>query len=226
MLAGMIHTLTPAEMTLDELRAALTPLLPQEAAFDGWTDAALASAGRALGVPEDRARLAFPGGAVEMIDAWFAMIDLEMIAALPADRIAAMKIRDRIRAMVLARLEAAAPHREALRGALTILALPRNAAAGVRLGWRAADRMWRLAGDTATDLNHYTKRVTLAALYGATLLAWMDDDSEDWAETRAFLDRRIDGVMRFEKLKARFRSDPERRFSPVRLLGRLRYPAV
>jgi ubiquinone biosynthesis protein COQ9 len=226
MFAAMIEPLSPAEMTLDELRAALTPLLPQEAAFDGWTDEALASAGRALGVPEDRPRLAFPGGAVDMIDAWFGAVDLAMVAALPAEQIAAMKIRDRIRAMVLTRLEAVAPHREALRGALAVLALPQNAAHGVRLGWRAADRMWRLAGDTATDLNHYTKRATLAALYGATLLAWMDDDSEDWAETRGFLDRRIDGVMRIEKVKARFRSDPERRFSPIRLLGRLRYPAV
>jgi ubiquinone biosynthesis protein COQ9 len=226
MFAAMIEPLSPAEMTLDELRAALTPLLPQEAAFDGWTDEALASAGRALGVPEDRPRLAFPGGAVDMIDAWFGAVDLAMVAALPAEQIAAMKIRHRIRAMVLARLEAVAPHHEALRGALAVLALPQNAAHGVRLGWRAADRMWRLAGDTATDLNHYTKRATLAALYGATLLAWMDDDSEDWAETRGFLDRRIDGVMRIEKVKARFRSDPERRFSPIRLLGRLRYPAV
>ncbi|MDB5690906.1 MAG: rpsU-divergently transcribed protein [Sphingomonas bacterium] len=226
MFAAMIETLSPAEMTLDELRAALTPLLPQEAAFDGWTDAALESAARALGVPEDRPRLAFPGGAIDMIDAWFGAIDLEMVAALPPERIAAMKIRERIRAMVLVRIEAIGPHREALRGALAVLALPRNAAQALRLGWRAADRMWRLAGDTATDFNHYTKRATLAALYGATLLAWMDDDSEDWAETRAFLDRRIDGVMRFEKLKARFRGDPERRFSPVRLLGRLRYPAV
>jgi len=222
----MIDTLPPADMTLDELRAALIPLLPQEAAFDGWTDAALESAGRALGVPEDRARLAFPGGAVEMIDAWFGAVDLAMVAALPPERIAAMKIRDRIRATVLARLEAVGPYREALRGALAVLALPANAAHGVRLGWRAADRMWRLAGDTATDLNHYTKRATLAALYGATLLAWLDDDSEDWAETRGFLDRRIDGVMRIERVKARFRSHPERRFSPVRLLGRLRYPAV
>jgi ubiquinone biosynthesis protein COQ9 len=226
MLGLMTETLSPEDMTLDELRTALTPLLPQEAAFDGWTDAALVSAAHALGVPGDRARLAFPGGAIEMIDAWFAMIDLQMFAAVPPERIAAMKIRDRIRALVLARLEASAPYREALRAAFAVLARPDNAARAIRLGWRAADRMWRLAGDTATDFNHYTKRATLGALYMATLLAWMDDDSEDWAETRAFLDRRIDGVMRFEKLKAKLRPDPERLFSPSRFLGRLRYPAV
>lgn len=222
----MIQPLLPSEMTIDELRATLAPLLPQEAAFDGWGDGALASAARALDVPAERARLAFPGGAVEMIDAWFDSIDLQMAVALPAETLAAMKIRGRIRALVLARLEAAAPYREALRSALAVLARPDHAAMALRLGWRAADRMWRLAGDTATDFNHYTKRTTLAALYGATLLAWMDDDSEDWADTRAFLDRRIDNVMSFEKWKARLRPDPERHFSPTRFLGRLRYRAT
>ena len=216
----------PAEMTLDELRVALAPLVPEEAVFDGWGDKALAAAAARLGVPADRARLVFPGGAVEMIDAWFESIDLQMAAALPADVIATMKIRERIRSLVIARLEAVAPYREALRAALAILARPQHLARATRLGWRAADRMWRLAGDRATDLNHYSKRATLSALYGATVLAWMDDDSEGWTETRAFLDRRIDDVMRFEKLKARLRPDPVRRFSPTRFLGRLRYPTV
>ncbi len=225
MVPGMTDT-APSEMTLDELRLALAPLLPGEAAFDGWGEKALAAAAVSLGVPADRAMLAFPGGAIDMIDAWFASIDTAMVAALPTERIVAMKIRDRIRALVLARLDAAAPHREALRSALAVLARPDHALHGARLGWRAADAMWRLAGDRATDLGHYSKRATLAALYGATILAWMSDESEDWAETRAFLDRRIDGVMRVEKLKARLRPHPERHFSPARFLGRLRYPAV
>ena len=95
-----------------------------------------------------------------------------------------------------------------------------------KLGWRAADAMWRIAGDTATDLNHYTKRLTLSAVYGSTLLVWLDDESEGEADTRGFLDRRLADVMRIEKLKAQFRPDPERQFSVTRLLGRLRYPAT
>lgn len=222
----MTDPMLPNEMTLDELRAALAPLVPEAAAFDGWGDAALASAAAVLGVPADRAKLAFPGGAVDMIDAWFAHVDGAMADALPPERIAAMKIRDRIRALVLARLEAVAPYREALRRAFAILARPGNIARGAKLGWRAADAMWRLAGDRATDFNHYSKRATLAALYAATLMAWMQDDSADWAETRAFLDRRIDDVMRFEKLKGRLRPHPDRHFNPTRFLGRLRYPVA
>lgn len=217
--------IAPLDMTLDELRDALAPLLPAEAAFDGWSEVALAAAARSIGVPADRAMLAFAGGAVAMIDAWFGEIDRAMAAALPHDRLAAMKIRDRITALVLARIDAAAPYREALRRALAILAMPQNAAHGARLGWRAADAMWRLAGDDAAGFAHYTKRLSLGAVYGATLLAFLDDESEDQADTRAFLARRIDGVMRFEKLKARLKPDPDRHFSVARFLGRLRYPA-
>jgi ubiquinone biosynthesis protein COQ9 len=110
--------------------------------------------------------------------------------------------------------------------ALAILAQPQNAMAGARLAWRAADRMWRIAGDRATDFNHYTKRGILSALYTSTMLVYLDDDSEDLATTRGFLDRRINDVMNFEKLKASWRSSRSRLPSLSRFLGRLRYPAV
>lgn len=217
--------IAPLDMTLDELRAALGPLLPQEAAFDGWSEAALVAAATGLGVPPDRARLAIPGGAFDMIDAWFASIDAGMVARFTPSQLAAMKIRDRITNILLARLTIAAPHREALRRALAILALPTNVATATKLGWRAADAMWRLAGDDATGFAHYSKRTTLAAVYASTLLVFLDDESEDMAETRAFLARRIAGVMRFEKFKAQLRPNPDMHFSPARFIGRLRYRA-
>lgn len=218
--------IAPADMNLDELQAALAPLLPRHAAFDGWSEKALAMAAAELSVPADRARLAFPGGQAEMIDAWFDAVDKAMLAAFPPERIAAMKIRARIRELVLFRLERVRPHREALRRALTILALPQNAPRGARLAWRSADRIWRTAGDTATDFNHYSKRAILVGVYGSTSLVFLDDESEDMAETRAFLDRRIDEVMRFEKFKARWKGQGHLRPSISRFLGRLRYPAA
>ena len=216
----------PAEMTLDELRAALAPSLARHAAFDGWSPEALARAAAELGVPADRARLAFPGGPAEMVDAWFDSIDIAMAEAFPPERIAALKIRERIRDLVLFRLTAIQPQREALRRALAILAMPQNALAGARLAWRSADRIWRLAGDTATDFNHYSKRTILIGVYGSTSLVFLDDESDDLAETRAFLDRRIDGVMRFEKAKARWKGSSAKLPSLSRFLGRLRYPAI
>jgi len=214
------------DLTLDEIRLLLAPAIAANAAFDGWSDAARDMAADAAGIDRGVAALAFPGGAVDMIDAWFAGIDLAMIEALPAERLATMKIRAHITALVEARLAAVAANRESLRRALTILAMPQHVARGARLGWRTVDEIWARAGDTATDYNHYTKRTILLGVYASTVAVFLDDDSEDWADTRAFLARRIEGIMRFEKAKAGFLKRTENMPSLSRFVGRLRYPVV
>jgi ubiquinone biosynthesis protein COQ9 len=213
-----------ADLTLDELRRRLAPEIAAAAIFDGWSDAALVSAAEGAGVEPSVARLAFPGGAMDMIAAWVDSVDARMERAFDRDALAQKPIRERIRALVWFRLEAVIGLEEALRRAVAIQAMPRNLARTVRLGWSSADKMWRLAGDTATDYNHYTKRAILAGIYAATLGVFVGDESEDKAETRAFLDRRIEGVMTFEKAKARWLGKREG-FDPMRFLGRLRYPA-
>lgn len=215
----------PADMTLDELRLSLAPRIADAAIFDGWSETALHAALEGSQIDPQVAALAFSGGAMTMIGAWIDTIDIAMAEALPSEALAAMKIRERIRSLVQFRLDAVAGREEALRRALAIMAMPQNVAAALRTGWRSADIMWRLAGDTATDWNHYSKRAILASLYGATLAVFVNDDSEGKAETRAFLERRIAGVMRFETLKRQWLRPDTERFSAMRFLGRLRYPA-
>jgi ubiquinone biosynthesis protein COQ9 len=213
------------DLTLDEMRPLLAAALPADAAFDGWNAIALSATASRLGINADVAVLAFPGGALDMIAAWFESVDAQMADALPPEALATLKIRARITALVEARLTALAPHREALRRAHAVLAMPQNAAQAARLGWHAADTMWRAAGDTATDYNHYTKRAILGSVYAATLLVFVDDESDGWADTKAFLARRIEGIMRFEKAKAGLTKTAVPPFSMARFLGRLRYPA-
>jgi len=214
----------PPDPTLDEIRAALAPAIAANAGFDGWSDAALTLAAQAEGVDLDIARLAYPGGAIDMIDAWFAAIDAAMLAVLPPEKLATMKVREKITALVEARLALLAAHREALRRALAMLAMPANLLRAGKLGWRAADLMWHAAGDTATDYNHYSKRAILAGVYGATVTVLLDDQSEGHADTSAFLARRIEGIMRFEKTKAQLLGRTTHRPSLSRFIGRLRYP--
>ena len=215
-----------SEPTLDEMRNLLAAELPRHAAFDGWTPAALDLAAGATGINPAVARLAFPGGAVDMIDAWFARVDGAMLDHLPPETLSAMKIRARINALVQARLDLVAADMEALRRALAILALPQNLARAATLNWRAADAMWRAAGDTTTDFNHYSKRAILGTVYAATVMAMLADESEGRADTRAFLDRRIEGIMNFEKFKGRFAHSAPERLSLARFIGRLRYPTA
>jgi len=159
-----------------------------------------------------------------MVDAWFADIDARMAAKWPPETLAALKIRERITTLVETRIDLLAPNREALRRALALLALPTNVPFAAKLGWRAADLMWRLAGDTATDYNHYSKRAILGSVYGATMAVFLNDESDGHADTRAFLSRRIDQVMRFEGWKHRRAASKIERPSLARFVGRLRYP--
>lgn len=209
---------------LEAVRAQLALAVGENAVFDGWTDKAVLSSATQLGVDPAVGRLAFPRDQAGKIDAYIAAVDAAMAAHFTPDVIAGLKIRERIRELVWFRLQVMGPAREAVRSALAVLAMPQNAVQGLAIGWRSADLMWRLAGDNSTDFNHYTKRLTLSAVYASTLLVWLDDQSEGWMETSAFLDRRIANVMRFEKWKAEWRGSADRRPSFSRFVGRLRYP--
>jgi ubiquinone biosynthesis protein COQ9 len=209
---------------LDQLRRRLALAVGENAVFDGWSGKALDSAAGQLGIDPLQARLAMPKSQSGMIDIYIQEVDRALEAWATPKRIDNLKIREKIRSLVWRRLEIMGPAREAVRRALAILAMPQNLPLALRIGWRTADRMWRIAGDTSTDFNHYTKRMTLGAVYGSTLLVWLDDQSEGWSETAAFLDRRIDDVMRIEKFKAEWRGSSDCRLSPSRFFGRLRYP--
>ena len=209
---------------LETIRARLALAVGENAVFDGWTVKAVDTAAAQLNIDPALARLAFPKTKIDMIDAYVAAVDAAMLAEFPPEKIAAMKVRDRIRAQLWFRLETMGPAREALRSALAILAMPQNAPRALKIGWRTADIIWRNAGDTSTDYNHYTKRLTLSAVYASTLLTWLDDDSEEFADTAAFLDRRLGNVMSFEKFKAQWTGNDLTRPSLSRFLGRLRYP--
>ncbi len=208
---------------LEQLRRELALAIGENAVFDGWNRKAVDSAARQLGLDPVQARLAIPKAQADMIDLYICEVDRAMEAYFTSERLAGMKIREKIRSLVWHRLKIMGPAREAIRRALAILAMPQNLVLALKIGWRTSDFMWRIAGDSSTDINHYTKRMTLGALYGSTLLVWLNDQSEGLAETRAFIDRRIDDIMRFEKFKADWRGSSEH-LSLSRFLGRLRYP--
>jgi ubiquinone biosynthesis protein COQ9 len=208
---------------LEQLRRRLALVVGENAVFDGWTQKAVDSAAAQLGIEPAQARLAMPKGEAGLIDCYIQEVDRALADWFTPERLEGLKIREKIRSLVWQRVEIMGPAREAVRRGLAILAMPQNLPLALRISWRTADLMWRIAGDTSTDFNHYTKRMTLGAVYASTLLVWLDDDSEGWSETAAFLDRRIDDVMKFEKFKAQWRGSGEH-LSPSRFFGRLRYP--
>jgi ubiquinone biosynthesis protein COQ9 len=209
---------------LELLRRQLALAVGENAVFDGWTRQAVDSAAQQLGIDPVQARLAMPKTQAGMIDLYIQEVDRGLQAYFTPERLSKFKIREKIRELIWRRLKIMGAAREAVRRGLAILAMPQNIPLALRISWRTADVMWRVAGDTSTDFNHYTKRMTLGAVYGLTLLVWLDDQTEGWTETAAFLDRRIDDVMKIEKLKAEWRGSSDRGLSLSRFLGRLRYP--
>jgi ubiquinone biosynthesis protein COQ9 len=213
------------DIPLAELRPRLVAAMLPNVPFDGWSALARNTAADAEGIDRDIAAMALPDAAA-MADAFTARADALMAEAMLTAGAAQMKVRDRIRLALQSRLKAAADDREAVRSALAIMLLPSHAGVAARTLWRTADAMWRAAGDTATDFNYYSKRAILGGVYSATLLYWLDDDSDDHQATWDFIDRRIDDIMAFEKTKVRVTDAFSRLPDPLRFLGRLRYPAV
>ena len=188
------------------MRARMLENLLRQVPFEGWSETALFAAAEAAGYPRELALEAFPGGVPDALEFAAAEADRTMIAALEAmPDFAAMRVRQRIAAAVRARLEPAAGHREAIRRALSTLALPHNLPLAAKTLWRTVDAIWYAAGDEAADFNYYTKRGLLAAVYSATVLYWLDDRSPDSSETWSFLERRLEEVLRVPRFLARVR---------------------
>jgi ubiquinone biosynthesis protein COQ9 len=186
--------------------------------FDGWSIAALRAGARAAGIAEAEAVALFPRGAAEMVEWFSAWADRAMLARLDTADFSALKVRDRVAAGVRARLAVLGPYREASRSALAVLALPQNVPLGLKLISHTVDAIWYAAGDTATDFNFYTKRALLAAVYGATMLYWLDDRSPDSVDTDAFLERRLADAMAVPKVVERLRTAAGRLPNPLRFL--------
>jgi ubiquinone biosynthesis protein COQ9 len=184
-----------------ERDAAIAAILPN-VPFDGWTRRALrAGLARAGASPDDADQL-FPGGAADMIEAFCDLADRRMEAAA-ADFDPTQRLHERVRAVIALRLEQNRPYKEAIRRALALLALPGHARLGAACTSRTVDAIWHAAGDRSADFSWYTKRGILGAVYGATVLYWLRDTSEDDAATLGFLDRRLASVGRIGAARRR-----------------------
>jgi ubiquinone biosynthesis protein COQ9 len=175
--------------------------------FEGWTAHTLRQAAIGAGLPAIDAERAFPGGVKECISYWSHQADVQLEATLASEyNLLSMKIRERIATAVMVRLQQHQPHREAVRRAIAYLAQPWNVPLSLQLLYRTVDTIWRAAGDRSTDYNFYTKRALLAKVYSTTTMIWLNDDSDAQEDTKEFLLRRIEDVMKIEKAKFAIRS--------------------
>lgn len=216
---GMSETPNPSELAREAIFKAALKHVP----FEGWTSQSLRMAAGDTDLPEGAEELYFPGGPLELIRYWSERMDAKASAHLASLDLGAMKIRDKVTAGVLARLEAIGPHEEAARRALSRLSLPDGLPQAAAQLWASADTIWRGIGDTSTDGNYYSKRTILSGVIGSSMLSWLSDEEFDKANARAFLDARIQNVMQFEKAKWDFKKRTADFPNPAEVLGSLRY---
>lgn len=195
----MAERMAKREAKKDQIVLAAAP----HVAFDGWGDAALAAGAQDLGFDADTAKRLFTGGAEDAIAQFAAIADREMIRAMEKADLPNMRVRDRVIFGVRARLEFLTPHREAVRGGLHVLANPLHAGLMAQLTHTTVDHIWYMAGDRSADFNWYTKRGLLAPVYAATVLYWLNDNSEGCEDSWGFLERRIDDVLKIPPMKAK-----------------------
>lgn len=195
-------TARPTPDLTDELLDAALMHVP----FDGWSETTFHAAVADSGVDPVVAQGLSPRGAVDLASAFHRRGDKAMVQRLSDEDLSEMRFRDRIAAAVRFRLEAV-EDKEAVRRGMTLFSLPQYAPTGGKLVWETCDLIWTSLGDTSDDFNWYSKRATLSAVYSSTVLFWLGDDSLDHHATWEFLDRRIDNVMQFEKLKGQVQSN-------------------
>ncbi len=210
----------------NDLRNRLIEAALVHVAFDGWGPETFDAAVSDSGVAPAVARSMFPRGGVDLAAGFHKMGDVKMAAALSEADLSEMRFRDKVMHAVRLRLELC-EDKEAVRRGTTLFALPHHAPQGTSLIWGTADAIWSALGDTSRDFNWYSKRATLSAVYGATVLFWLGDESEDHAATWEFLERRIENVMQFEKTKAGFQASPLGKMmaGPLSVLGRIQAPS-
>jgi len=207
-----------AESQREALIEAMLPDVP----FDGWSRAALRAAARRIGLPPAEALALFPSGPADFAASFSRWADRHMLDRLERLPLEQLRVHERAALAVNTRLEIVEPWREAVRRALTILSLPQNTPLAMRLLYETVDGIWYAAGDSATDFSFYTKRATLAGVYAATLLYWLEDHSPGSADTRAFLDRRLADVGRLGQARQRAQTAVDRLPNPLRLLRAFR----
>lgn len=192
-----------ANPTIDALLDAALVHVP----FEGWSPAAFRAAIEDLGLDEKEARALAPRGALDLAVAYHRRGDRAMVERLQEADLSDLRFSEKVATALKFRIEAM-DDREAVRRASALFSLPIHAPEGAKLVWETADHVWTALGDTSEDLNWYTKRATLSGVWASTVLYWLGDDSLNQADTMAFIDRRIDDVMRIEKVKGRLRENP------------------
>jgi ubiquinone biosynthesis protein COQ9 len=201
----------PSDLYRDQLLDAILTFVPRS----GWTPTALSHAAKKLGLSKGQVLLSCPNGVLDLLELLGKRAAKAAGERLGQPDVAGMKVREKVATAVRAYLAFLEPHKAAMKRAVVS---PANILAGPQGIWESADAIWAGLGDKSTDYNWYTKRAILSGVIASTVIAWVGTDDE--AEVNAFIDRRIENVMHFEKFKSQVKDMAAKMPNPLDLMGK------
>jgi ubiquinone biosynthesis protein COQ9 len=200
-----------SDIDVQTIRDQIIDMVLPDVVFDGWTMAALSQACEKAGHDKSMVKAVFPSGLEDALSHYADLVDRRMMARLEGIDIEYLRVRDRIKQAVMARIDVLADHKEAEKKALAYWNVPFRQKRALKILWRSADLIWDWAGDTATDYNRYTKRGLLSGVMASTILMWLNQNIDGPAariNTESFLDRRIDNIMQIGKVMGMAKNSP------------------
>ena len=193
----------------DNIKFDLVKAMLSHVPFDGWTWIAMENG--AVDINFEKSKTAnkrmdmykdlFKDGAIDFIDVFSEIIDVEVKNNYNDLEIKPQRIPEIIKKIILMRLSLCCKYKETVRLSLSITALPNNSKRSIKILYRTCNNIWRMSGDKSTDFSFYTKRISLGAVYTSTLLFWLNDSSIDKENTGHFLDRRLNDISKISKFK-------------------------
>lgn len=168
----------------------------------GFTKEALTKGALDTGLSSAAVNGMFQNGAFELID-YFYKKSNENLSTYLENLIKEGQIKKKnelIRSAILYRLSLIQPLiRHWPEAMATQSFYPSNAVQSIENLLRLCDEIWHLVGDKSTDLNWYSKRLTLAVIYKSTEIFMIQDKSDNFVDTVRFLDNRLDDLGKFNK---------------------------
>jgi len=152
----------------------------------------------------DELKVLFPNGYTALLEFYLNELNAEMILSSKKINLIRMKTHQRIKALIMLRLNNLQKEKDLFKKTYFILALPKHSKIAVMSLYKTVDEMWFLAGDISTDFNFYSKRAILASIYSATILYWINNNN--LKQTTKFLDNQLAKVSKIPEIKNKIKN--------------------
>ena len=190
------------DKTHKQFDKAFMDCLANHIVFDGWMEQALLAAVEECNLPIGEVTAQFETYPDDLLILFAEQIENQLVKEVAALRDQPMRFHEKVIESYMQCFLAFKGHRQAWVRAKGLLIYPRYQRLALQLIANQVDQLWRAFGDKSLDFNFYSKRLLLGSAIIPTLTVYLEDESEELDETRAFLTRRIQAILKIPSFMA------------------------